>query len=50
MTLKKIGWKNGTLVNKASVTINGIVYEVEPEQYSGETPLSAENLKKWRTT
>lgn len=46
MTLKKIGWKNGTLVNKASVTINGIVYEVEPEQYSGETPLSAENLKK----
>ena len=46
MKLKRIGWKNGNLVSKATVTIGENIYEVEPEQYSGETPLSAENLKK----
>lgn len=46
MELKRIGWKNGNLVSKATVTIGENIYEVEPEQYSGETPLSAENLKK----
>lgn len=44
--MKKIGWENGTLVSKGKVTISGNVYEVEPEQYEGKTPLSAENLKK----
>ena len=46
VNLKRIGWKNGTLVSKAKVEINGTIYEVESEQYSGETPLSAENLKQ----
>lgn len=46
MKLKRIGWKNGNLVSKATVTIGENIYEVDPEQYSGETPLSAENLKK----
>lgn len=44
--LKKIGWENGTLVSKAKVNIDGTIYEVEPAQYSGKAPMSAENLKK----
>ena len=44
--LKRIGWENGTLVSKAKVNIDGTIYEVEPAQYSGKTPLSAENFKK----
>lgn len=44
--LKRIGWENGTLVSKAKANIDGTIYEVEPAQYSGKTPMSAENLKK----
>lgn len=44
--MKKIGWENGILISKAKVTIAGNIYDVEPEQYEGNTPLSAENLKK----
>lgn len=44
INLSKIGWQNGTLVSKAKVEIGGTIYEVEPEEYSGATPLSAENL------
>lgn len=44
--MKRIGWENGTLVSKAKVSIGGNIYEVESEQYEGNTPLSAENLKK----
>lgn len=44
--MKKIGWENGTLVSKGKVSMGGNIYEVEPEQYEGNTPLSAENLKK----
>lgn len=44
INLPRIGWQNGTLISKAKVEINGIIYEVEPEEYSGSTPLSAENL------
>jgi hypothetical protein len=42
--MRKIGWQNGTLIEKAKVTIDGTVYEVEPEEYDGQTPLSAENF------
>lgn len=42
--MRKIGWQNGTLISKAKVTIDGTVYEVEPEEYDGQTPLSAENF------
>lgn len=44
VNLERIGWQNGTLISKAKVEINGVIYEVEPEEYSGSTPLSAENL------
>lgn len=44
INLEKIGWQNGTLISKAKVQINGQIYEVEPEEYEGTTPLSAENL------
>lgn len=44
--MKRIGWENGVLVSKAKVSIGGTVYDVEPEQYEGNTPLSAENLKQ----
>lgn len=43
--LERIGWEDGTLVSNAKVNVQGTIYEVEPEQYSGSTPLSAENLK-----
>lgn len=44
--MERIGWENGTLVSKGKVNIGGNIYEVEAEQYEGNTPLSAENLKK----
>ena len=44
--MNRFNWQAGTLVSKAKVTINGIVYEVEPEEYEGETPLSPENLNE----
>lgn len=49
INLGKIGWENGTLISKAKVEINGQIYEVEPEEYSGTTPMSAENLKQMET-
>lgn len=42
----KFKWENGTLVSKAKVEVSGQIYEVEPEQYSGTTPLTAENLNQ----
>lgn len=42
-------WQNGNLVSKAKVQINGQIYEVEPEEYSGNTALSAENLNSMQT-
>ena len=44
--MRKINWQNGTLVSKAKVTIDGTVYEVEPEEFDGQTPLSAENFNQ----
>lgn len=44
--MKKTKFKNGTLLSKAKVTVNGTIYEVEPEEYEGETPLSAEILNE----
>lgn len=42
----KFKWQNGTLVTPARVEVGGQVYDVTPEQYSGQTPLSAENLNQ----
>lgn len=44
--MNRFNWQAGTLVSKAKVTINGTVYEVEPEEYDGQTPLSPENLNQ----
>lgn len=42
--MAKFTWQDGTLVSKAKVEIGGTIYEVDPEEYSGTTPLSASNL------
>ena len=44
--LPKIGWEDGILVTPARVEVGGTIYDVTPEEYSGTTPLSAENLKQ----
>lgn len=40
----KFTWQDGVLVSKAKVEVGGTIYEVDPEEYSGTTPLSAANL------
>lgn len=42
--MAKFVWQDGTLVSKAKVEVGGTIYEVDPEEYSGTTPLSASNL------
>ena len=42
--MAKFTWQDGTLVSKAKVEVGGTIYEVDPEEYSGATPLSASNL------
>ena len=42
--MAKFIWQDGTLVSKAKVEVGGTIYEVDPEEYSGATPLSANNL------
>lgn len=42
--MAKFTWQDGTLVSKAKVEIGGVIYDVDPEEYSGTTPLSAANL------
>lgn len=42
--MAKFVWQDGTLVSKAKVEIGGTIYEVDSEEYSGSTPLSASNL------
>ena len=41
-----VNFKDGELVKGAYVVIDGKEYEVHMPQYSGETPLSSENLNK----
>ena len=41
-----VNFKNGTLVKGAYVVIDGVEHEVYMPQYSGQTPLSAENMNK----
>lgn len=41
-----VNFKDGELVKGAYVIIDGKEYEVHMPQYSGETPLSSENLNK----
>lgn len=46
MARNPVVFQNGTLIQKATVEIDGNVYEVEPAQYEGTTPLSANNLNR----
>lgn len=46
MARNPIVFENGSLSQKATVEIDGTIYEVEPAQYEGNTPLSAYNLNK----
>ena len=49
MARNPIIFQNGTLIQKATVEIDGNIYEVEPAQYDGTTPLSANNLNLLQT-
>ena len=44
--MKKINFQNGTLISRGKVEVDGKVYDVEPPQYEGTTPLSAEILNE----
>ena len=44
--LERVGWEDGTLVTPARVEVGGVTYDVTDAEYSGTTPLSAQNLKK----
>ena len=41
-----VDWEDGTLVQGAYVEIDGIKYPVVMPQYTGNTPLTSENLNK----
>ena len=41
-----VNFENGTLVKGAYVVIDGVEHEVHMPEYSGNTPLSSENLNK----
>jgi hypothetical protein len=49
MAKNPIIFQNGTLIQKASVEIEGVIHEVEPALYDGSTPLSANNLNQLQT-
>lgn len=49
MARNPVTFSNGTLVQKAQVEIDGTTYDVEPAQYDGTTPLSANNLNLLQT-
>lgn len=49
MARNPIVFNNGTLVSNAKVEIGGTIYDVEPAQYEGTTPLSANNLNQLQT-
>ena len=42
--MPKFKWENGSKIVEANVEINGNIFNVNPAQYEGKTPLSAQNL------
>lgn len=44
-----VNFEDGTLIKGAYVVIDGKEYDVHMPQYSGDTPLSSENLNKMQT-
>jgi Zn-dependent M16 (insulinase) family peptidase len=49
MARNPVIFSNGILLQKAQVEIDGTTYDVEPAQYDGTTPLSANNLNLLQT-
>lgn len=45
----KVNWQDGTVLQPAKVTIDGIEYDVDPAIESGTTPVNATNLDKMDT-
>ena len=43
-TYEPVGWENAEITKEATVTIDGIEYEVTPRIVSGKTPVNATNL------
>lgn len=44
-TYNTVGWQDGTVLQPAKVTIQGVDYDVQPQVVSGTTPVNATNLK-----
>ncbi len=42
--MPKFKWENGSKIAEANVEINGKIYNINPAQFEGKTPLSAQNL------
>lgn len=47
--MDKINFKDGTLQTKGYVLVGNVKYETEEPVYTGDTPLSAENLNQIQT-
>lgn len=45
-TYTTVGWEDGTILQPATVTVQGTQYNVEPQVVSGTTPINATNLRK----
>lgn len=41
-----VGWEDGTVLQPAKVTVQGVEYDVEPQVVSGTTPVNSTNLRK----
>ena len=44
MAYNKINWENGTIEQDGYVNIDGVRYPITMPEYSGETPVNADNL------
>jgi hypothetical protein len=49
MARNPVIFENGTLIQNAKVEIDGVIYDVQPAQFDGSTPLSANNLNRAQT-
>lgn len=44
MAYNKVNWKNGSVFKEGYVLIDGVKYNTVQPEYSGETPINADNL------
>lgn len=47
--MDKINFQNGTLVSPAKVNIDGVIYEIIPAEFDGQTPITAGRLNQMQT-